>query len=251
MAGKLEGKVAVVTGSIAGISLATAKQFRRRRRLRWSSPAADRRRLDKAVAGIGREVIGVRRMSPTCSRPGPALRQGQGGVRAGRRLVRHTQAARSSPRSARSPRNTSTASSASTSRALLFTVQKACALFTDGGSIILNASIVSIKGMPAFSVTREPGRAVVRPHLDGGPETRKIRVNAVSLADRGARGRRPGRFEGGGRPVEGRPRQPGSARSDGRCGRDRKGCRLPGLRRQQLCHRASSCSSTAGWPRSD
>ena len=65
---------------------------------------------------------------------------------------------------------------------MLFTVQKALPLFTDGGSIILNASIVSIKGMPAFSVysaTKAAVRSFARTwtvDLKG----RKIRVNALS-----------------------------------------------------------------------
>jgi len=37
-------------------------------------------------------------------------------------------------------------------RGMLFTVQKALPLLQDGSSIILNASIVSMKGNPAFSV---------------------------------------------------------------------------------------------------
>ena len=35
---------------------------------------------------------------------------------------------------------------------MLFTVQKALPLMPDGASIVLNASMASIKGMPAFSV---------------------------------------------------------------------------------------------------
>lgn len=37
-------------------------------------------------------------------------------------------------------------------RGLLFTVQRALPLLRDGGSIVLNASMVSIKGNPAFGV---------------------------------------------------------------------------------------------------
>src|ERR1700692_4962564 len=37
-------------------------------------------------------------------------------------------------------------------KGLLFTVQKALPLLRDGGNIVLNASIVSITGNPAFSV---------------------------------------------------------------------------------------------------
>ena len=37
-------------------------------------------------------------------------------------------------------------------KGLLFTVQKALPLIPDGGAIVLNASIVSVQGVPSFSV---------------------------------------------------------------------------------------------------
>ena len=67
-------------------------------------------------------------------------------------------------------------------KGLLFTVQKALPLIPDGGSIILNASIVSIKGMPAFSVysaTKAAVRSFARTWTIDLKD-RKIRVNAVS-----------------------------------------------------------------------
>jgi NAD(P)-dependent dehydrogenase (short-subunit alcohol dehydrogenase family) len=67
-------------------------------------------------------------------------------------------------------------------KGLLFTVQKALPLFTDGGSIILNASIVSIKGMAAFSVysaTKAAVRSFARTWTVDLKD-RKIRVNALS-----------------------------------------------------------------------
>ena len=45
-------------------------------------------------------------------------------------------------------------------KGLLFTVQKALPLMGKGGSIILNASIVATKGMPAFSVNSATKAAV-------------------------------------------------------------------------------------------
>jgi NAD(P)-dependent dehydrogenase (short-subunit alcohol dehydrogenase family) len=67
-------------------------------------------------------------------------------------------------------------------KGLLFTVQKALPLFRDGGSIILNASIVSIIGLGAFSVY-SASKASVRSFartwtVDLTP--RKIRVNTIS-----------------------------------------------------------------------
>ena len=67
-------------------------------------------------------------------------------------------------------------------KGLLFTVQKALPLLRDGSSIVLNASIVSVKGNPAFSVysaTKAAVRSFARTwsvDLRG----RNIRVNAIS-----------------------------------------------------------------------
>ncbi len=67
-------------------------------------------------------------------------------------------------------------------RGLLFSVQKSLPLMQPGSSIILNASIVSIKGTPAFSVysaTKAAVRSFARSWAVDLKE-RKIRVNAVS-----------------------------------------------------------------------
>jgi NAD(P)-dependent dehydrogenase (short-subunit alcohol dehydrogenase family) len=61
-------------------------------------------------------------------------------------------------------------------------VQKALPLFRDGGSIILNASIVSSTASPAFSVYSAT-KAAVRSFARGWTvdlKDRKIRVNAIS-----------------------------------------------------------------------
>jgi NAD(P)-dependent dehydrogenase (short-subunit alcohol dehydrogenase family) len=67
-------------------------------------------------------------------------------------------------------------------RGLLFTVQKALPLLQPGGSIVLNASIVSTTGSPAFSVysaTKAAVRSFARTWSVDLKE-RKIRVNAIS-----------------------------------------------------------------------
>jgi NAD(P)-dependent dehydrogenase (short-subunit alcohol dehydrogenase family) len=67
-------------------------------------------------------------------------------------------------------------------RGLLFTVQKALPLMPPGGSIVLNASIVSTTGSPAFSVysaTKAAVRSFARTWSVDLKE-RKIRVNAIS-----------------------------------------------------------------------
>ncbi len=123
-------------------------------------------------------------------------------------------------------------------KGLLFTVQKALPLMPDGGSIILNASIVSIKGMAAFSVysaTKAAVRSFARSWTTDLKD-RKIRVNVVS----------PG-------PIE-TPGVAGLVKTEeelkglhahlaagvplgriGRAGRDCKGGCISGLRRCELC----------------
>jgi NAD(P)-dependent dehydrogenase (short-subunit alcohol dehydrogenase family) len=67
-------------------------------------------------------------------------------------------------------------------KGLLFTVQKALPLLTDGASVILNASIGASKGPPTFSVsaaTKAAVRSFARTWTMDLKE-RHIRVNAVS-----------------------------------------------------------------------
>jgi NAD(P)-dependent dehydrogenase (short-subunit alcohol dehydrogenase family) len=67
-------------------------------------------------------------------------------------------------------------------KGLLFTVQKALPLIKDGGSIILNASIVAEKGMGAFGVysaTKAAVRSFARSWTND-LRARRIRVNVVS-----------------------------------------------------------------------
>src|SRR5207253_6380265 len=67
-------------------------------------------------------------------------------------------------------------------KGLLFTVQKALALMPDGGSIVLNASIVGSKGLPAnsvYSATKAAVRSFARTWTTDLKD-RHIRVNAVS-----------------------------------------------------------------------
>ena len=67
-------------------------------------------------------------------------------------------------------------------KGLLFTVQKALPLMPDGASIILNASIVASKGLPAnsvYSATKAAVRSFARTWTTDLKD-RHIRVNAVS-----------------------------------------------------------------------
>ena len=64
----------------------------------------------------------------------------------------------------------------------LFTVQKALPLMPSGGSIVINGSMVSIKGVPAFSVyaaTKAALRSFARTWA-ADLKGRNIRVNVVA-----------------------------------------------------------------------
>ena len=81
-----------------------------------------------------------------------------------------------------SPKNTSTDSSTSNVRGTLFTVQKALPLLNDGGSIILNGSVASVKGTAAFGVyaaSKAALRSFVRTWTTDLKD-RRIRSNVVS-----------------------------------------------------------------------
>jgi NAD(P)-dependent dehydrogenase (short-subunit alcohol dehydrogenase family) len=67
-------------------------------------------------------------------------------------------------------------------KGLLFTVQKALPLMPDGASIILSASVVASKGVPAgsvYSATKAAVRSFARTWTTDLKD-RRIRVNAVS-----------------------------------------------------------------------
>jgi NAD(P)-dependent dehydrogenase (short-subunit alcohol dehydrogenase family) len=67
-------------------------------------------------------------------------------------------------------------------KGLLFTVQKALPLLSDGASIILNASVVASKGLPSnsvYSATKAAVRSFARTWTTDLKD-RRIRVNAVS-----------------------------------------------------------------------
>ena len=67
-------------------------------------------------------------------------------------------------------------------KAVLFTVQKALPLMSEGGAIVLNASVVGSKGLPSnsvYSATKAAVRSFARTWATD-LKSRHIRVNAVS-----------------------------------------------------------------------
>jgi NAD(P)-dependent dehydrogenase (short-subunit alcohol dehydrogenase family) len=178
--GKLDGKVAVVTGGNSGIGLATARRFA----LEGAHVFITGRRkaeLDAAVKALGPRVTGVQgdvAVLADLDRLYAVVKEQQGRVDV---LFANAGGGELVPlREITEAHFDKTFNS--NVKGLLFTVQKALPLLTDGASIILNASIASSKGTPAFSVysaTKAAVRSFAR-SFTVDLKDRHIRVNALS-----------------------------------------------------------------------
>ena len=74
--GKLEGKVAVITGGSSGMALASAKRFVEEGAYVFIT-GRRQEQLDEAVKAIGRNVTGVRGDAGNLDDAGPPVRYGQ------------------------------------------------------------------------------------------------------------------------------------------------------------------------------
>ncbi|MEH1945844.1 MAG: SDR family oxidoreductase [Nostoc sp.] len=177
---KLEGKIALVTGGNSGIGLATAKQFVAEGAYVYIT---GRRQveLDAAVKAIGKNVTAVQSDVSNLAdldRLFATIRQEQGHLDI---IFANAGGGQIAPLGAITEEHFDKTFNVNV-KGLLFTVQKALPLLPEGASIILNASITSIKGTPAFSVysaTKAAVRSFARNWILDLKE-RKIRVNAIS-----------------------------------------------------------------------
>src|ERR1700726_4381624 len=177
--GKLEGKVAVITGGSSGMALASAKRFVEEGAYVFIT-GRRQEQLDEAVKLIGRNVTGVRgdaanlddldRLFDTVKREKGKIdvlfaSAGKGeAVPLGEITEQHFDAAFDL-----------------NVRGTLFTVQKALPLFNDGGSIIMTGSNASVKGFPGWGVyaaSKLALRSFARTWLNE-LKGRKIRVNVL------------------------------------------------------------------------
>jgi NAD(P)-dependent dehydrogenase (short-subunit alcohol dehydrogenase family) len=179
--GKLEGKIAVITGGSSGIGLATARLFVAEGAYVFIT-GRRQTELDAAVTEVRGNVTGVQgdvanladldRLYETVKRE------------KGRIDVLFANAGVSTPRAPLGEIREQDFDQIFNInvKALLFTVQKALPLFSGGGSILLNASIVGSKGLPTTSVY-SASKAAVRSFARTWTmdlKARKIRVNAIS-----------------------------------------------------------------------
>ena len=177
--GKLENKVAVITGGSSGMALASAKLFVEEGAYVFIT-GRKQEQLDEAVKLIGRNVTGVRgdaanlddldRLFDTVKREKGKIdvlfaSAGKGeAVPLGEITEQHFDAAFNV-----------------NARGTLFTVQKALPLLNDGASIIMTGSNASVKGFPGWGVyaaSKATLRSFARTWLNE-LKGRKIRVNLL------------------------------------------------------------------------
>ncbi|MFJ9779196.1 SDR family NAD(P)-dependent oxidoreductase [Amycolatopsis sp. NPDC101161] len=178
--GKLEGKVAVITGGTSGLALAGAKLFVDEGAYVFVS-GRRQEAVDDAVKLIGRNVTGVQgdaadladldRLFDTVKREKGAIDVlwASAGVGEQRPLGEITE----------EHFDTTFGLNA---RGTLFTVQKALPLFNDGGSIFMTGSNASLKGYPEWSVyaaSKAVQQAYARVWLSELKD-RRIRVNVLT-----------------------------------------------------------------------
>lgn len=180
MARKLEGKVALVTGGSSGIGLATAKQFIEEGAFVYIT-GRRQAELDAAATSLGAQAKAVRADVSKLEDLDGLYAQIKG--EKGRLDVLFVNAGGGSFAPIGQITEEQFDQTFDTNvKGVLFTVQKALPLIPDGGAIVLNASIVSVQGNPAFSVY-SASKAAVRSFARGWTadlKDRKIRVNVVS-----------------------------------------------------------------------
>jgi NAD(P)-dependent dehydrogenase (short-subunit alcohol dehydrogenase family) len=178
--GKLDGKVALVTGGNSGIGLATAKQFVREGAYVFITGRRDPE-LAAAVKEIGKNVTAVRgdvSKLDDLDRLFAQIKREKGKldiVFANAGIAQYAPLGKITEEFYDSIFDINV-------KGVLFTVQKALPLMPDGGSIVLNASIVGSKGFSSnsiYSATKAAIRSFARTWTTDLKD-RRIRVNAVS-----------------------------------------------------------------------
>ena len=178
--GKLEGKVAVVTGANSGIGLASAKRFAREG-ARVFMTGRRQAELDRAVAEVGPMARGVQgdvAVLADLDRLYGTVREEAGRIDV---LLANAGMAEFLALSDITEEHYER-TFATNVKGTLFTVQKALPLLCDGASVILTGSTAGVTGTPAFSVY-SASKAAIRNFarswiLDLAP--RRIRVNVLA-----------------------------------------------------------------------
>lgn len=180
MGNKLEGKIAVITGGNSGIGLATAKKFVSEGAYVFIT-GRRQKELDIAVKYLSKNVTDVQGDVSNLAdldRLYSIVKQQKGHIDI---LFANSGIAEFAPLGKISEEHFDKIFSINV-KGLLFTVQKALPILQDRGSIILNASIGSSKGVEessVYSATKAAVRSFARTWTVD-LKHRKIRVNAIS-----------------------------------------------------------------------
>src|SRR5262245_27752920 len=178
--GKLDGKVAVVTGGNSGIGLAAAKRFVEDGAYVFIT-GRRQEELDAAVRQIGRNVQAIRgdvSKLADLERIMATVKEQKGRIDV---LFANAGSAEAAPLTEITEEFFDRHFDINVKGAL-FAVQKALPILRDGASIIFTSSVVGSKGLPGVSVysaTKAALRSLART-LTTDLKTRKIRVNVVS-----------------------------------------------------------------------
>jgi NAD(P)-dependent dehydrogenase (short-subunit alcohol dehydrogenase family) len=180
MSKKLSEKVAVITGGKSGIGLATAKRFVNEGAYFFVTGRRERE-LAAAVKEIGRNITAVRAdvsKLEDLDRLFAQIKRQKGRLNI---VFANAGFWKYAPLGTITEEHYDSIFDVNV-KGLLFTVQKALPLLPDGGSIILNASIVASKGLPVrsvYSATKAAVRSFARTWTTDLKD-RRIRVNVVS-----------------------------------------------------------------------
>ena len=178
--GKLEGKIALVTGGSSGIGLATAKQFVNEGAYVFIT-GRHQPELDAAVKDIGKNITAV---SSDVSNLGDLdhlfaqIKSTKGRLDvlfANAGIAKYAKLGEITEELFDSIFDINV-------KGVLFTVQKALPLMPEGSSIVLNASVVGSKGLSSnsvYSATKAAIRSFARTWTTDLKD-RRIRVNAIS-----------------------------------------------------------------------
>jgi len=178
--GKLEGKIALVTGGNSGIGLATAKLFVNEGAYIFITGRREPE-LKAAVNEIGKNVTAIRNDVSNLAdldRLFETIKQKENRLDilfANAGIARYGRLGEITEELFDSIFDINV-------KGVLFTVQKALSLMPDGAAIVLNASIVGSKGLSSnsvYSATKAAIRSFARTWTTDLKE-RRIRVNAIS-----------------------------------------------------------------------
>jgi NAD(P)-dependent dehydrogenase (short-subunit alcohol dehydrogenase family) len=178
--GKLEGKVAVITGGNSGIGLATAKEFREQG-ARVVITGRDQQTLDEAKRELGDDVLAVRSdMSrlTEIDKLFAAVKEEFGKIDV---LFINAGVGKFAPVEAVTEELFDSIMDINFKGAY-FTIQKGLPLLNDNASIVLNASINAYIGMPSTSVYAASKAALITlaRTLSAELVARGVRINVVS-----------------------------------------------------------------------